>query len=193
MLKPSFFQRDTITVARELLGKILVRKIDGQLLTGMIVETEAYLGFEDPSCHSFHGKITERTQAFYRPGGYIYVYKIYGIHHCLNFITADEKTPEAVLIRALQPLSGIETMKLFRNAKNEIDLCNGPGKLAQAFHIDKKDNNQLIGSGLGVQDRPNVSQRDIVDRPRVGLNPYCDSSHWPIRYYLKGNAYISRP
>src|SRR4051812_32579356 len=107
-LKPKFYQRDTKAVAKALLGKILVRKINGKRVSGRITEVEAYLGLKDKAAHSYGGRKTDRTQNMYQPGGHAYVYQIYGLHFCLNIVTRDENRPEAVLIRALEPIEGIE-------------------------------------------------------------------------------------
>jgi DNA-3-methyladenine glycosylase len=197
-LGPEFFRRDTVDVAVDLLGQILIHRTASQTYLGRIVETEAYLGLEDPACHSFHGKTTERTWPFYLEGGHIYIYMIYGVHYCLNFITGDMKTPEAVLIRAVEPLYGVEAMAENRNLpfseSNIKKLCNGPGKLCQAFAIDKSENGKLTNSaGIGVLKGETVSKLDIVARPRIGLNPGQDSSSWPLRFYIEYNGFISRP
>jgi len=132
-LAEDFYCRETVSVARELLGQVLVRVLpDGLSLFGQIVETEAYLGLEDPACHSFGGRLSPRTQTLYLRGGYSYVYFIYGMYHCFNVVTGDENTPEAVLIRAVQPLEGLEAMWRVRSkAQKDRDLCSGPGKLCQ--------------------------------------------------------------
>jgi DNA-3-methyladenine glycosylase len=192
-IQPKFFSEDTIEVARGLLGKYLVRRKDGKTYGGRIVETEAYLGLQDPACHSFHGKKTERTQTFYTAAGTIYVYLIYGMYFCLNFITGDPNTPEAVLIRALEPMWGIEDMKKNRGVTSNISLCNGPGKLCQAMSIDFAQNRTLLSDSLNLYDAPPVPEEDIVVSERIGLKPHLDSSYWPLRYYLKNNPYVSRP
>lgn len=197
-LAPEFFKRDTVDVAMDLLGQILVRQEGSQLYMGRIVETEAYLGLEDPACHSFHGKRTERTLPFYLDGGHIYVYMIYGVHYCLNFITSDAETPEAVLIRAIEPIYGIDAMyknrKLSPNKTNLKQLCNGPGKICQALKIDKSENGLLTHPPeLGVLKGDTVSKLDVVQRERIGLNPGQDSSSWPLRFYIEYNDFISRP
>lgn len=189
-----FFQRDTVEVARDLLGKTLVRRKNGVTYAGRIVETEAYLGLEDPACHSFHGKKTPRTETFYMEGGHVYVYLIYGMYYCLNFITGCKKTPEAVLIRALEPLQGIEHMMRNRHTDRVVSLCNGPGKLCEAISVTKEDNGLSVElTGLQVLDGPLVSDEDIVSCNRIGLNQIHDSCYWPLRFYLKNNPYVSRP
>lgn len=192
-IQSRFFAKDTAEVAQGLLGKYLVRRIEGKLYGGRIVETEAYLGLTDPACHSFHGKKTQRTQTFYTSAGTIYVYLIYGMYFCLNFITGDESTPEAVLIRALEPLWGIEDMKKNRQVSSIVSLCNGPGKLCQAMSIDFAQNQTFLSDSLNLYEAPPVPEQDIVASERIGLKPHLDSSYWPLRYYIKNNPYISRP
>ncbi len=199
-LGDDFFARDTIEVARDLLGKMLVRQLGSHLLSGRIVETEAYLGLEDPSCHSFHGKKTLRCETFYKPAGTIYVYLIYGMHTCLNLITGDEKTPEAVLIRAVQPCFGIEEMQKNRRpaaigvSLPTVSLCNGPGKLCQAFAIDRSFNQQMFSEQLYVTDSDDSFSQpfEIAEAGRIGLNLQTDSFYWPLRYYIANNSYVSR-
>ena len=145
-LEQAFFTRDTIQVARELLGCDLVRRIGDVTLVGRIVETEAYLGVKDPCCHSFKGVLTNRTQSMYLPGGYSYVYFIYGMYHCFNVVTQMEGEPEAVLVRALKPIGGLVRMKKNRGQERLTNLCSGPGKLCQALEITKSLNGKKLKS-----------------------------------------------
>ena len=140
LLLRSFFQRDTVVVARQLIGHILVRKINGVVLAGIITETEAYRGDDDPACHAYRGK-TKRTEPMFGKEGYAYVYFIYGNHFCFNIVakSATQKAG-AVLIRAIKPLLGIEIMKQFRQKEDEKLLTNGPGKLTQALAVTKDHN-----------------------------------------------------
>lgn len=194
LVTPQLFKQDTITVAQKLLGTKLVYHKNGQVFEGIIVETEAYLGLEDPSCHSFHGKKTLRTQTFYLEAGHVYVYLIYGMYYCLNFITGDIQTPEAVLIRAIEPLKGIDSMQLNRKQANLKKLCNGPGKLCQALGINFSDNNQPLNKGpLELHHGQAVSKQDILSSERIGLNPLHDSAHWPLRFHIKNSPFVSRP
>ncbi|HHS96728.1 MAG TPA: DNA-3-methyladenine glycosylase, partial [Chloroflexi bacterium] len=132
-LRREFFDRDTLEVARDLLGRVLVRVLDGERLSGRIVEVEAYIGEDDRASHARFGP-TERNAAMYGPPGHAYVYLIYGVHHCLNLVTGPEGFPAAVLIRALEPLEGVEQMRGLRGGRP--DLTNGPGRLCQALGID---------------------------------------------------------
>ena len=136
-LERAFFLKETCFVAEKLLGCFLVRRLVKEKLIGRIVETEAYLGLNDPSCHSYHARITERTQTFYLEGGYSYVYFTYGMYHCFNVITGKKSVPEAVLIRAVEPVCGISTMQSLRKKQRLTELCSGPGKLCQAFYLTK--------------------------------------------------------
>lgn len=171
-LDRDFYNRDTLTVARDCLGKMLVYESPQGVLAGRIVETEAYLK-DDPACHASRG-ITRRNATMFGEPGHAYVYFTYGFHHCLNFVTMPSGVGEAVLIRALEPLHGIETMKRNRGKENLRDLCSGPGKLTQALGIDRSlDGADLCGSVLYVLDAPAV-EGQVVARPRVGIREWTD-------------------
>ena len=135
-LPREFYLRDGLTVARELIGKKLVTNLRGEVTSGVIVETEAYMGAIDAASHAYKG-LTERTKIFYGAGGFVYVYLIYGRNICTNVVANVENVPEAVLIRALEPVEGVALMKLRRGKKNLRELCSGPGKLSQALGITK--------------------------------------------------------
>jgi DNA-3-methyladenine glycosylase len=189
-----FYLRDTKTVAQDLLGKRLCRKVGKQTLSGIIVETEAYLGLQDPACHSYHGKKTSRVEPLYKIGGTSYVYLIYGMYYCFNIATGDVDTPEAVLIRAIEPdPNSIETMKSLRPVKKDQDLTNGPGKLCGAFKIDKSLN------GLDLTQKKTIWIEDTdttkfktVSTTRIGVDNYGECALWPLRFYIKDNPYISK-
>ena len=196
MLKRSFFQRETVKTAVDLLGCVLTRVTEeGTRLRGRVVETEAYLGLKDDSCHSFGDKKTGRTQVMYLAGGVTYIYFTYGMHHCFNIVTAGEGQPEAVLIRAVQPLAGIEEMKKNRSwdgHKNMVGLTNGPGKLCQAFDICKKLNGKSLQSQtLYMEKGFKILPTNIVSTARVGLSPVRNSCYWPLRFYIKDNSFVS--
>jgi DNA-3-methyladenine glycosylase len=185
----------TATVARELLGVTLHRRLDdGQLLSGRIVETEAYLGLEDPACHSFHGRRTARVASLYLGAGHAYVYRIYGLHWCLNVVTGDEARPEAVLIRALAPLAGIAHMRsLRRRAGDDARLCAGPARLTQALAIDADlDGHRLDAPPLWLEPGAPVADADVSTGPRVGLSPRVDSRDWPLRFWVSADSSVSR-
>lgn len=193
ILNQAFFLQKTETVAKQALGKILCfRNLDGKILSGRIVETEAYLGITDPACHSFDGRKTERTKTMYLQGGHSYVYLIYGMYNCLNFVTRDENEPEAVLIRALQPVH-ISEEKL---AKKYL-YTNGPGKLCRHLGITKNENGIALWkkhSGLWVEnDGFEVKPNQVVTTTRIGIDYAGEAAQWPLRFYLKDSSWISRP
>lgn len=194
-IKSDFFMRETTEVATALLGQTLVRDLGkNRLLKGKIVETEAYLGLKDSSCHSFGGKITARTEVMYREGGYSYVYFTYGMYHCFNVITTKAGQPEAVLIRALEPLAGVEIMKKNRNKKELKDLTSGPGKLCQALQITRDLNGLPLNTDnaqLYLETGESVQQNKIIISHRIGLSPLKDSCYWPLRFYIKDNLFVS--
>ena len=192
-LRRSFFGRDTVKVATDLLGCFLVRKTkDGVFLKGRIVETEAYLGLKDDSCHSFENRQTERTKVMYRSGGYAYVYFTYGMHYCFNIVTASSGEPEAVLIRALEPIEGISIMQKNRSQKDIKNLTNGPAKLCQAFDINKKLNGtDLEGSDLYIKKGKKFLIESIAVSERIGLSPMLSSCYWPLRFYIKDSPFVS--
>lgn len=132
ILPRSFYQQDGLQLARTLLGKVLLRRVGDQLTAGRIVETEAYLGEQDPAAHSYKGN-TQRTRIQFGPGGYAYVYLIYGMHCCMNIVAAPEGVPHVVLLRALEPVVGLDWMEQRRHTHRTANLCSGPGKLCQAM------------------------------------------------------------
>ncbi len=171
-LPRSFFLEPTLDVARRLLGKVVVYGSSSGVLAGRIVETEAYTR-NDPACHANRGK-TNRNAVMFGEAGRAYVYFTYGVHYCLNFVTQPEGVAEGVLIRALQPLLGIETMMLNRKTEVARKLCSGPGKLCQAFGIDGRLNGtDLLGDTLFVVDDGAACDR-IVERPRIGIREATD-------------------
>lgn len=189
-LPRSFYHRPTLTVARELLGARLVRRLDnGLLLVGKIVETEAYIGQEDPACHAARGR-TPRTAIMYGPPGYAYIYFTYGMHYCLNAVTEQEGFPAAVLIRAVEPLQGLEVMRQFYNRPHVSRLTNGPGKLCRAFALDRSLNGaDLCGDILFIAAGEEVAEQDIAVTPRIGIRA---GREYPWRFFLKNNPFVSR-
>ena len=178
-LPQSFFARDSLVVAQELLGKII--EIDG--MQGRIVETEAY--GSDPASHAF--KKTERSALMYDTYGYVYVYLIYGMYNCLNF-TTEKNMPGAVLIRAVEPLSKIDIMKKKRNTEKIRNLCSGPGKLCQAFGIDKKYNGYPVGEEIKVFD-DGFKVNSIDKSSRIGIK---DAKELEWRFFLKNSDFVSK-
>ncbi len=187
ILEREFYARPAVEVARDCLGKILVH---GKT-AGRIVETEAYLGVSDRAAHAWSG-ITNRTRVIFGPPGHAYVYFIYGMYDCLNFTAEEEGKAGAVLIRAVEPLAGIETMKRRRRgAKRVEDLASGPGKLTLALGITRKQNGADLTKGaLQVRKLLREPQFEITVTPRVGIRHCAD---WPLRFLIAGNRFVSRP
>lgn len=194
-LPRAFYLRDTVDVARALLGCILWRRLEGDLLAVRIVETEAYLGANDPASHARRGLRTPRNESMYGEGGQAYVYFTYGMHHCMNVVTSEEGIPEAVLLRAAEPIAGIDAIRVKRpKASRDQDLLNGPGKLCMGLRIDRSmDGTRLDGLGLFITKRDRViDESEIVVTPRVGIDGAGDAAAWPLRFYLEGSRHVSR-
>jgi DNA-3-methyladenine glycosylase len=186
-LQRSFYSRKSAIVARSLLGKILVHKTRDGVLKGMIVETEAYFGHKDPGSHAFNG-ITPRNKIMYQRPGIAYVYFTYGNHWMLNVVAEKEGVPGAVLIRALEPLKGVEIMKKNRGIKDVSNLTNGPGKLTQAMEIDKRYNGKdITGGSLFIEG--SKRRFHIVTTTRIGLTR---GGGLPLRFYINENEFVSR-
>ncbi len=196
ILKQEFFARPTLIVARELLGQRLVRELADQRLGGYIVETEAYVGPDDSANHASKGR-TRRTEVMFGPPGRTYVYLIYGIHSMLNLVTEAEDFPAAVLIRAIEPLEGIEVMQARRPAANRrlTALANGPGKLCQALVIDKTLHNWdvSLGQSLWLEPAPPVPDTCVTTGPRIGVDyAWPEDRRRPWRFWIKDSPFISR-
>ena len=195
ILPPAFYERDTVTVAKDLLGCLLVHRNETGTAMGWIVEDEAYLR-DDPAAHSFRGE-TKRNGAMFGPAGHAYVYRIYGLHTCVNVVTGPEGAGEAVLVRALEPAAGIDLMQARRGTDDPVSLASGPGKLTQALGITMDLNGTSLCDGpLQVWSpeslpgrRPEGPTGEIVQTTRVGITKAADL---PLRFYLKGNRYVSR-
>jgi DNA-3-methyladenine glycosylase len=189
-----FFARDTLTVARELLAQRLVRVLDMERLSGRIVEVEAYVGEEDQACHARSGR-TERNASMYGPPGHAYVYFVYGMHHCLNIVTEREGFPAAVLIRALEPLEGIEAMRSCRGGRADVELLSGPARLCQALGINRRfDGVDLCAPGahLFVERAAAVPDEAVAAGPRIGVRGDEAALAAPWRFYLRDSRYVSR-
>ena len=186
LLTREFFARDAVTVARDMLGKQLLRRYRGRVFGGIIVETEAYLGEEDTACHASRG-CTPRTRVMYGPAGHFYVYLIYGMYHMLNIVTGEEGHPQAVLVRALRPVLGVEQMTVLRGGVAEKRLCDGPGKLCQALAIDRELNGRPVESDdLWLEDAPPPEKAAIVTAPRVGIGYASEADQQrPWRFLLR--------
>ncbi|MEM9345214.1 MAG: DNA-3-methyladenine glycosylase [Planctomycetota bacterium] len=198
-LPRSFSERNTVKVARALLGQLLVRRLrDGTRLSGLIVETEAYLGPEDRAAHTYNNHRSARNESMWQQAATAYVYFTYGMHHCMNVVTRDEKTPQAVLIRALQPVNNQQAMRLHRvKAKRETDLCSGPAKLCQALDIDRGlDGVDLTTSKQlwleRARERTLPTSRIVVG-PRVGIGSSGEWVDRPLRFAVRNNPHVSKP
>lgn len=181
-LPRSFYDRDTTLVAQELLGKLLVRRTNDHVQVGRIVEVEAYLGPHDLAAHSARG-LTERNRVMFGPPGHAYVYMIYGVHFCMNVVTEGEGVAAAVLVRALEPVAGLD------------GRTQGPGLLCRAMGIDKRLNgHDLVSDDFFVSadlDAPALSR--VVKRPRIGVDYAGRWARRLLRFYVKGNSFVSRP
>jgi DNA-3-methyladenine glycosylase len=187
----SFYRQPTLDVARQLLGKHLVRKHEHGTTVGRVVETEAYVGPEDKACHASRGR-TPRTQIMFGDPGYAYIYLIYGFHCMLNIVTEAADFPAAVLIRAVEPLKGVELMVKRRKTRDQRNLASGPGKLCEAFAIDRTLNgNDLCGRVLYLED-PGDPAPSFVTTPRIGVDYAGEWTHKPWRFIVRDNPFVSR-
>lgn len=197
-LPREFFARDTVTIARDLLGARLVRMLHGQRLSGVIVECEAYRGLNDTACHASRGR-TLRNEVMFGPPGFAYVYFTYGMHWMLNVVTEDEGFPAAVLLRAIEPVEGIGTMRALRQAKGrprrDQDLTSGPARLTQALAIDKTFyGTDLIANGqLWLESGDSISDSVVERGPRIGINYAAEKDRLaPWRFWVRDNVFVSR-
>jgi DNA-3-methyladenine glycosylase len=196
-LDRKFYNRPTLKVAKELLGKYLVVEKDGNYVSGKIVETEAYIGPDDPASHAYRG-MTPRNKVMFGDSGYAYVYLTYGMHHCLNFVTERKRFPAAVLIRALEPVEGVDLMKKRRKTDDLKNLTNGPAKLCQALGIDRALNGaDLCSDIIYVEDRGlnrtvqarGTTPAEIISTSRIGIKEGKDK-RW--RFYIENNEFVSK-
>ena len=190
ILPRTFYDRETEIVARDMLGTVLECETEEGVASGIIVETEAYLGEHDLACHAAVGR-TARTEHLYGPPGISYVYFIYGMYWCFNAVTREEGQPSAVLVRALEPLDGVSLMHRRRSRiKNDVDLTNGPGKLCSALGITGAQTGKpLQRKPLVIREGESVPDDHVEVTPRIGITKSAD---WPLRYLVRGNKYVSR-
>jgi DNA-3-methyladenine glycosylase len=186
ILPRSFYGRGAVDVARDLLGKVLVHGS----VAGIVVETEAYLGGDDLASHSAAG-ITDRTRVIFGPPGHAYVYLSYGMHDCMNIVAEPAGTPGCVLLRALEPIEGLDVMRARRpKARTDRDLASGPGKLTRALGITRKHTGADMTRGdLVVVSRPVAPPFEIAVTPRIGITKCAEL---PLRFYIRGNKFVSR-
>jgi DNA-3-methyladenine glycosylase len=192
-----FYRRPAAEVARDLLGRYLVREVDGERLVLRLVETEAYLGAPDRASHAWDGRRTARNESLYLAGGYAYVYFIYGMHWCLNAVTGEAGIGSAVLLRAGEPVAGLEAMAANRRLPRPPrpgEIAGGPGKLCQALAIDcALDGAALDRPPLFVAPGEPVPEAAVAAGPRIGVDYAGEAAAWPLRFALRGNPHVSRP
>jgi DNA-3-methyladenine glycosylase len=191
-LPRSFYARDVLVVAREAIGKLLVHRGPDGTVAGRIVETEAYRGPEDRAAHSFGGRRTRRTEAMFGPAGHAYVFLVYGLHHQFNLVTGEQGEPQAVLVRAAEPVSGLDVMASRRGlSAGRVELTNGPGRLCQAFGIDQAHyGRDLCAGDLFLTDGPRLA---VTRSRRVGVEYAGPWAARPWRFFARANRYVSRP
>ncbi len=187
-LPRSFYARHAVEVAPDLLGKLLVRSLPEGVLKGRIVETEAYTGTSDPGSHAYRGP-THRNQVMFGPAGYVYVYLSYGMHHCMNVVTDEPGVAGAVLLRALEPVAGIDIMEQNRKGRSRAELLNGPGKICQAYHILREQNGADLESSDMWIERDGFQADRVRVGTRVGITAGADL---PYRFSVDGSPWVSR-
>jgi len=196
-LSPEYYlNQDAVGTAKDLLGKVLFTKIDGEISAGIIVETEAYFGVNDKASHAYGGRRTTRTETMYSKGGVAYVYLCYGMHHLFNVVTSVQDEPHAVLIRAIEPLIGKDLMEQRRKMPaTKSAISSGPGSAAKALGIDRGFNaKDLTGEEIWIEDHQiQYREEEIVACPRVGIAYAQEHALLPWRFFVKGNKYVSKP
>ena len=191
---PFYKRKDVVLIAKELIGKIIITHFDGELTSARIVETEAYVGHIDKASHAFGGKRTARNEHMYAAAGTAYVYICYGLHHMMNVVTNDKDIPDAVLIRAVEPIDGIETMAKRTGKKtNDKTITRGPGNVGKALGIFKHHSgNYLLGNEIYLaDDNSKIPDENIGISARIGVESAGKDALLPYRFYLKGNKYVS--
>jgi len=191
-----YLNEDVVSLAKDLLGKILYTKIDNEITAGIIVETEAYFGIKDKASHAYGGRRTNRTETMYSNGGIAYVYLCYGMHNLFNIVSSKENDPHAVLIRGIEPLVGIDIIEQRRNMPHTKGAISaGPGSAAKALGIDKTFNaKNLMGDEIWIEDHAiRYLDEDIAATPRVGIAYAKEHALLPWRFFVKGNKYVSKP
>lgn len=184
-----------VSISKELLGKFLFTYFNNQLTGGMITETEAYRGQVDKASHAYNGRRTARTEIMYSEGGTAYIYLCYGIHYLFNVVTNEKEIPHAVLIRAIEPVEGIDRMLKRRNKKKaDYSLTCGPGALSQALGIlTKQTGEDLLGNKIWIEDRGvTIKKSEIISSTRVGVDYAGSHAGWKYRFYIKRNNWVSR-
>lgn len=195
-LPSTFYRRPAPEVARDLLGRYVVRDLEGERLILRIVETEAYLGAPDRASHAWNGRRTVRNESLYLAGGHAYVYFIYGMHFCLNAVVGNAEEGGAVLLRAGEPIAGEAILQANRGLARVKpgDLAGGPGKLCRALAIDREfDGLPLDHGALQITTGEPVTDSDVATGPRIGVDYAGEAAAWPLRFAVRGNPHVSRP
>lgn len=189
-LPREFYARDTVRVARDLLGCVLETRVGGAVTAGRIVEVEAYVGPHDPASHGANWRRTARTEPMYGAPGTAYVYRSYGVHWCFNVVTERDDYPAAVLVRALEPLRGMKVMSRRRSQDDLRLFCSGPGRLTQALGITGALNRARLDSArICIRQAALLSEEEVGSGPRVGISRAAD---WPLRFFVRGSRWLSR-
>lgn len=200
-LEREFYNRDSVSTAKDLLGKFLVHKLNGEELIGKIVEVEAYMGPTDKAAHSYGNRRTDRNEVMYGPPGYAYVYIIYGMYNCMNVVVEQPGKPQAILIRALEPVKGLEAMAQFRYKKEYeelskrqvLGLTSGPGKLCISLNIDRSHNGEdLCGDNIYILEDDKKEEFEIAATPRINIDYAEEAKDFLWRFLIKGNPYVSK-
>ncbi len=194
--KEFYLRSDVIQVSKDLLGKFLITNKGGIITGGMITEVEAYNGIFDKASHAYKGRRTHRTEAMFARGGVAYVYLCYGIHHLFNVVTNEKDIPHAILIRAIEPIIGIDEVLHRRNKiKLQSKLTSGPGSMSEALGIKVKDSGiDLNGNEIFIEDKGiKISESEIVSTKRIGVDYAGEDAELNYRFYIKGNKFISKP
>ncbi|WP_133016348.1 DNA-3-methyladenine glycosylase [Clostridium cuniculi] len=201
IISKEFYNRSALDVAQDLLGKVLVREVDGKVLKGKIVETEAYIGAIDKACHAYNGRRTKRTEILYEDAGVSYIYFIYGLYHCFNVVTNKKDVAEAVLIRAIEPINELDYISNIRYNKKydkltkaqSKNLTNGPSKLCLAYLLNKDLNAvKLYEKGAVYITDDNNETFEIVESKRIGIDYAEEAKDFLWRFYIKDNIYVSK-
>lgn len=201
ILNKEFYKRDALIVAEELLGKVLVRKIDGVTIKSKIVETEAYIGAIDKASHAYNNRRTARTEPLFHEGGITYVYFIYGLYHCFNVISDEKDVASGILVRAVEPLDNFNYLSKVRFNKEydkltkaqKKNLTNGPAKICMALSINKDDNYKKLYCSKDLYIEDSMGENfEIVKTTRVGIDYAEEAIEFPWRFYIKGNIYVSK-
>ena len=200
ILSQEFYNRDTVEVAKDLLGKYMVRRLNDELLVGRITETEAYIGRCDKACHAYNYRRTERTDPLFMAPGHAYIYLIYGMYHCLNFVTEPEGEPAAVLLRSVEPVHGTDTIRQLRFGEKTLtpyrmkNFLNGPGKVCAGFMLTRAENRlSLLSDTLFLCDSPAdiglpcpaLPKETMLCSPRIGIDYAEEARDFPWRFYLQ--------